>query len=63
MLVCMLLYLCSFHVCTSEGGWEGTNLTFAGIKREGLGQTFIYLFVITTNALIHVAHLKNAKML
>lgn len=39
------------------------TLTFAGIKRNGLGQTFIYLFVITTNALIHVPLGINAKML
>lgn len=54
MLISMLLYLCLFHVCTAEGGWEGTSLTFAGIKRNGLGQTFIYPFVITTNILVHV---------
>lgn len=58
-------FVLTFLSCAYRWGWVGGHmtLTFAGIKRNGLGQTFIYLFVITTNALIHVPLGINAKML
>lgn len=58
-------FVLTFLSCVYWWRWVGGHmtLTFAGIKRNGLGQTFIYLFVITTNALIHVPLGINAKML